>query len=46
MFKVKYKLINTQEIIINEFDNFLDALKFQGDIVTMYKDKLEFCIYE
>lgn len=46
MFKVKYKFINEQEIVIKEFDNFLDALKFQGDIITMYKNKLEYCIYE
>jgi hypothetical protein len=45
MTKVVWK-INGKDEQSKEFDNFLDAMKFQGEIVKKYKKKLEYAEYK
>lgn len=42
-FKVEYQFIGDFEIIKKEFDDFIEAMRFQGDIVKKYKKKLIYC---
>ena len=43
---VEYQFIDTLEIVTKEFDNFIDAMKYQGEILKKYKNKLNYCIYK
>ena len=49
MFKVCYKFLNDNKEYIKEFNSFLDASRFQGDLLRKYKyskkNPLEFAIY-
>lgn len=43
---VEYQFIDTLEIVSKEFENFIDAMKYQGSIIKKYKNKLNYCIYK
>lgn len=43
---VEYQFINDYEIITKKFNDFLGAMKYQGEIVKKYKNKLNYCIYK
>lgn len=44
---VKYKFINNNRIYESGvFNNFSDAMYYQGEIIKKHKNKLEYCIYE
>lgn len=43
---VEYQFTETLEIIQKEFNNFIQALEFQGKILEKYKNKLNYCIYK
>ena len=43
---VEYQFFDTLEIVIKEFDNFIDAMKYQENILKKYKKRLSYCIYK
>lgn len=47
---VKYAFCNDSNVYKKQFNNFIDAMRFQGDIVKKYKNNrkksLQYCIYE
>lgn len=43
---VEYQFIDSLEIIRKEFDDFMQAMKYQGEILKKYKNKLNYCIYK
>ncbi len=43
---VEYRLSDTQEIVRSKpYDNFMDAMKYQGEIMKKMKDKIDYCKY-
>ena len=45
-YKVEYRLINSNEVIIKEFNDIISAMNFQAQIVKKYRNKLDYCIYK
>lgn len=45
-YKVEYRFINSNEVVIKEFNDIISAMKFQEQIVKKYKNKLDYCIYK
>lgn len=43
---VEYQFTDTLEIVSKEFNDFLQALNFQGEILKKYKNKINYCIYK
>lgn len=43
---VEYKFINEDEIYSYSFENSINAMRFQAEILKKYKNKLEYCIYK
>lgn len=43
---VEYQFTDSLEIVSKEFNDFLQALKYQGEILKKYKNKLNYCIYK
>lgn len=43
---VEYQFADTLEIVSKEFDDFVKAMNYQGDILKKYKNKLNYCIYK
>jgi hypothetical protein len=43
---VEYQFADSLEIVSKEFNDFLQALKYQGEILKKYKNKLNYCIYK
>ena len=43
---VEYQFADTLEIVSKEFDDFLQAMKYQGEILKKYKNRLNYCIYK
>lgn len=43
---VEYQFSDTLEVVSKEFDNFLMAMKYQGEILKKYKNRLNYCIYK
>lgn len=46
MYIVEYQFRDTLEIVRKEFDDFIKALNYQGQILRKYKSKLNYCIYK
>jgi len=45
-YTVEYQFTDTLEVIRKEFDDFLQAMKYQGEILKKYKNKINYCIYK
>lgn len=43
---VEYQFTDTLEIVQKEFTDFISAMKYQGEILKKYKNKLNYCIYK
>lgn len=43
---VEYQFTDTLEVVSKEFDDFLQAMKYQGEILKKYKNRLNYCIYK
>ena len=43
---VEYQFIDTLEIVRKEFNDFLQALKYQSEIIKKYKRKINYCVYK
>ena len=43
---VEYQFVDNCDIITKMFDNFLQAMKYQGEILKKHKNKLNYCIYK
>ena len=43
---VEYQFTDTLEIVSKDFDDFLQAIKYQGEILKKYKNKLNYCVYK
>lgn len=43
---VEYQFTDNLEIVQKEFNNFIDAMKYQGEILKKYKNKINYCIYK
>ena len=43
---VEYQFTDTLEVVSKEFDNFIQAMKYQGEILKKYKNRLNYCIYK
>lgn len=43
---VEYQFTDTLEVVSKEFDDFLQAMKYQGEILKKYKNRLNYCVYK
>ena len=46
MYIVEYQFRDTLEIVQKEFDDFIKAMNYQGQILKKYKNRLNYCIYK
>lgn len=43
---VEYQFTDTLEVFSKEFDDYLKAIRYQGEILKKYKNRLNYCIYK
>ena len=43
---VEYQFTDSLEIVTKEFSSFVDAMRFQANIIKKYKNKINYCIYK
>ena len=43
---VEYQFADTLEVFSKEFTDFIQAMKYQGEILKKYKNRLNYCIYK
>lgn len=45
-YTVEYQFTDNLKIVQKEFNDFIDAMKYQGEILKKYKNKINYCIYK
>ncbi len=43
---VEYQFTDTLEVVSKEFEDFIQAMRYQGEVLKKYKNKINYCDYK